>query len=53
MHSNTLSDRAQKASEELVSRYQLEAEAAGIENVNSVIEYGSPKTLITREIATL
>ena len=24
----------------------------GIENVNSVIEYGSPKTIITREIAT-
>ena len=51
-YERTADDRAQKASEELVSRYQLEAEAAGIENVNSVIEYGSPKTLITREIAT-
>jgi nucleotide-binding universal stress UspA family protein len=51
-YERTTDDRAQKASEELVSRYQLEAEAAGIENVNSVIEYGSPKTLITREIAT-
>jgi nucleotide-binding universal stress UspA family protein len=51
-YERTTDDRAQKVSEELVSRYQLEAEAAGIENVNSVIEYGSPKTLITREIAT-
>lgn len=51
-YERTADDRAQKASEELVSRYQLEAEAAGIENVNFVIEYGSPKTLITREIAT-
>ena len=51
-YERTTDDRAQKASEGLVSRYQLEAEAAGIENVNSVIEYGSPKTLITREIAT-
>ena len=51
-YERTTDDRAQKASEELVSGYKSEAEAAGIENVNSVIEYGSPKTLITREIAT-
>jgi nucleotide-binding universal stress UspA family protein len=51
-YERTTDDRAQKASEELVSRYKSEAEAAGIENVKSVIEYGSPKTLITREIAT-
>jgi nucleotide-binding universal stress UspA family protein len=51
-YERTTDDRAQKASEELVSGYKSEAEAAGIENVKSVIEYGSPKTLITREIAT-
>lgn len=51
-YEHTTDDRAQKASEELVSGYKSEAEAAGIENVKSVIEYGSPKTLITREIAT-
>ena len=51
-YERTTDDRAQKASEELVSRYKSEAEAAGIENVKSVIEYGSPKTLITRKIAT-
>jgi nucleotide-binding universal stress UspA family protein len=51
-YERTTDDRAQKASEELVSGYKSEAEVAGIENVNSVIEYGSPKTLITREIAT-
>jgi nucleotide-binding universal stress UspA family protein len=51
-YERTTDDRAQKASEELVSGYKSEAEAAGIENVKSVIKYGSPKILITREIAT-
>lgn len=29
----------------------MQAEAEGIQNVKSVIEYGSPKTIITKELA--
>jgi nucleotide-binding universal stress UspA family protein len=50
-YERTTDDRAQKASEDLVSSYKALAEAQGVENVKAVIEYGSPKTLITREIA--
>ncbi|PFN95886.1 universal stress protein UspA [Bacillus sp. AFS076308] len=44
-------ERAQRASEELVNAYQLEAKAEGVTNVKAVVEYGSPKTIITKEIA--
>ncbi|WP_087975157.1 universal stress protein [Oceanobacillus rekensis] len=43
--------RTQKLSEDLVKDYESQAEAEGIEGVSSVIEFGSPKTLITNEIA--
>jgi nucleotide-binding universal stress UspA family protein len=44
-------ERTQKLSEELVKDYKVQAETEGIESVNTVIEFGSPKTLITNEIA--
>ncbi|TWE05211.1 nucleotide-binding universal stress UspA family protein [Neobacillus bataviensis] len=44
-------ERAQRASEELVNAYKLEAKAEGVTNVKAVVEYGSPKTIITKEIA--
>jgi len=44
-------ERAQRASEELVNAYKLEAKAEGVANVKAVVEYGSPKTIITKEIA--
>ncbi|MEH7248987.1 universal stress protein [Neobacillus niacini] len=44
-------ERAQQLAEELVNGYKVQAEAEGLTNVNVVIEYGSAKTMITREIA--
>ncbi|MFJ7727344.1 universal stress protein [Neobacillus sp. NPDC097160] len=46
-------ERAQVASEELLNGYKSEAEAEGVKNVKVVIKYGSPKTIITSEIANL
>ena len=46
-------ERAQQRSEELVNGYKAQAEAEGIENVKVVIEQGSPRNIITKEIANL
>lgn len=51
-YDRSINERAQQLAEELVNRYKAQAEAEGIENVKAVIEYGSPKTLITNEIAS-
>jgi nucleotide-binding universal stress UspA family protein len=44
-------ERAHQLSEELLNGYKSQAEAEGVRNVKVMIEYGSPKTLITGEIA--
>lgn len=46
-------DTAQKQSEELLNGYKLQAEAEGIDNVNVVIEYGSPKNILTKELSNI
>ncbi|MDR7239571.1 universal stress protein [Neobacillus drentensis] len=46
-------DRAQQRSEELLNGYKAQADAEGIKNADVVIEYGSPKTKITKELANL
>ncbi|WP_066259248.1 universal stress protein [Neobacillus drentensis] len=46
-------DRAQQRSEELLNGYKAQAGAEGIKNTDVVIEYGSPKTKITKELANL
>lgn len=46
-------ERAQQTSEELLDGYKSQAEAEGVKNVKVVVEYGSPKTIITSEIANL
>lgn len=51
-YDRTIADRARAHSEELLEGYKKEAEQAGIANVNLVIEYGSPKTIISKELAT-
>ncbi|MFL6562175.1 MAG: universal stress protein, partial [Bacillus sp. (in: firmicutes)] len=40
-------ERAEQRSEELLNGYKIQAESEGIENVNVVIKYGSPKNTIT------
>ena len=38
-------------SEELLEGYKKQAEEAGVKNVNVIIEYGSPKAIITKELS--
>ncbi|ASN06412.1 universal stress protein [Virgibacillus necropolis] len=44
---------AEQQSTELLNGYKAKAEAEGIENVKPVIEYGSPKSIITKELSDL
>ncbi|MHA6260668.1 universal stress protein [Sporosarcina sp. CAU 1771] len=50
-YDRTIAERAQKFAEELLGTYKVEAEAAGLSHVNVVIDYGSPKTMIARELS--
>jgi nucleotide-binding universal stress UspA family protein len=52
-YDSSIVDRAQQKSEELLNGYKAQAEAEGIKNVKTLVEYGSPKRLITKEIASL
>ncbi|MFJ8244349.1 universal stress protein [Peribacillus asahii] len=44
-------EQAQQSSEELLNSYKSQAETKGVKNIKAVIEYGSPKTMITKESA--
>ncbi|RFB13537.1 universal stress protein [Bacillus sp. HNG] len=44
-------DRAQQLADELVNDYKAEALTKCLSDVKAVIEYGSPKTMITNEVA--
>ncbi|MBA9028751.1 universal stress protein [Peribacillus huizhouensis] len=46
-------ESAQHRSEELLNGYKAQAEAEDVENVKVVIEHGSPRTIITKELASL
>ena len=50
-YDRTIADRTRKTSEELLAKYKEEALAAGVENVNVIIEYGTPKVFIPKELA--
>ena len=50
-YDRSIFESAQQQSEELLNGYKAQAEAEGVENVKVVIEYGSPKNIITKEIA--
>ena len=50
-YDRTIADRTMKNSEELLAKYKQEAEAAGVENVDVIIEYGVPKVAIPKELA--
>ncbi|WP_203333467.1 universal stress protein [Planococcus beigongshangi] len=45
------SKKAKIAAREILEKYKKEAEAAGVETVETIIEYGVPKEKIPREIA--
>ena len=44
-------EQLKEKSLQVLDRYKARAEAARAENVNIIVEYGSPKTVITKEIA--
>ncbi|EKN66611.1 hypothetical protein BABA_14177 [Neobacillus bataviensis LMG 21833] len=46
-------EHAQKSAEELLNGYKSQAEAEGVKNVKVVIKYGSPKIMITGEMANI
>ncbi|WP_033543294.1 universal stress protein [Planococcus sp. CAU13] len=50
-YDRSIADRAQKFAEDLLMDYKKDAMAAGVQNVNILVEYGSPKTMISRELA--
>lgn len=44
-------NETKKSTEQLLHRYKEAAAEAGITNVNSIVELGSPKTMITDEVS--
>ncbi|SFQ32607.1 Nucleotide-binding universal stress protein, UspA family [Psychrobacillus psychrotolerans] len=46
-----VAEEVKEQSREILDRYKARSIAARVENVNIIIEYGSPKTVITKEIA--
>ena len=52
-YDRSIAERAQKHSEDLLNGYKKQAEEAGLTNVQIVIEYGSPKSIISKELSNL
>lgn len=52
-YDRSIAERAQKFSEELLEGYKKQAVDAGVKNVNIIIEYGSPKSIITKDLSNL
>jgi len=52
-YDRSIAEKAQAFSEELLEGYKKQAEEEGITNVNVIIEYGSPKSVITKELSKL
>lgn len=50
-YDRSLSERAEKYAKDLLSEYEENAREAGIQNIEYVIKYGSPKVVIAKDIA--
>lgn len=50
-YDKSLSERAEKYAKDLLNEYVANAKEAGVEKVELVIKYGSPKVAIAKEIA--
>ena len=50
-YDRSIAEKAQAFAEDLLGGYKKEALAAGVTNVNIVVDYGSPKTMISKDIA--
>ncbi|WP_163653357.1 universal stress protein [Listeria sp. PSOL-1] len=50
-YDTSMADKATEYADELLTSYKEEATKAGVSNVETFIEYGSPKTAITNDAA--
>lgn len=50
-YDRSIAERAQAFAAELLEEYKQKATTAGVEKVNVIVEYGSPKTMIPRDIS--
>lgn len=49
-YDRSIAESAYKSAEELLNKYKAEAVQAGVQNVNVLVDYGSPKTMISIEL---
>ena len=50
-YDRSIAESAQKSAEELLYKYKAEKSVqAGVQNVNVIVEYGSPKTMISKDV---
>lgn len=50
-YDRSIAERAQVFAEELLAGYKTEAQAGGVQHVNVIVDYGSPKTMISKDLA--
>lgn len=50
-YDRSIAERAQAFAEELLEGYKKIALAAGVQKVNIIVDYGSPKTMISKDLA--
>ena len=50
-YDRSIVERAQKHAEELLEEYREKALAEGVKNVEAHVKYGSPKTMISRDLS--
>lgn len=50
-YDRSIAEQDQKFAEKLLGEYKKEALSSGIGNVNIVVDYGSPKAMISKDIA--
>lgn len=50
-YDRSIAERAQSFAQELLEDYKQKALAEGLTKVNIIVEYGSPKTMIARDLA--
>ncbi|MEK4486735.1 universal stress protein [Psychrobacillus sp. FSL H8-0484] len=50
-YDRSIAERAQVFAEELLEGYKKQAIAAGVKKVNIIVDYGSPKSMISKDIA--
>ena len=51
LHTGTAIEHAENYAEELLTKFEKQAVEANVKTVNKIVDFGSPKVLIAREIA--